>query len=114
MHLAEPGCAVTAHDFERYEHYVKFLAEIKVSLGASIAVQQSGELKVQVHPMAICIPTVVLPSSVHPTAADQQAYACSACLLSSCGSCTCLREAQVVTVYHVWLCATAVTAHSVW
>jgi putative ribosome biogenesis GTPase RsgA len=30
MHLAEPGCAVTAADPERYEHYVKFLAEIKV------------------------------------------------------------------------------------
>lgn len=30
MHLAEPGCAVTAADLERHEHYVKFLAEIKV------------------------------------------------------------------------------------
>lgn len=30
MHLAEPGCAVTAVELERYEHYVKFLAEIKV------------------------------------------------------------------------------------
>lgn len=30
MHLAEPGCAVTAADLERHEHYIKFLAEIKV------------------------------------------------------------------------------------
>lgn len=30
MHLAEPGCAVTTADLERHEHYVKFLAEIKV------------------------------------------------------------------------------------
>eukprot|EP00775_Hariotina_reticulata_P010727 gene10727-10884_t len=33
MHLAEPGCAVTAHEFERYEHYLKFLAEIKAQFG---------------------------------------------------------------------------------
>lgn len=32
MHLAEPGCAVTDAELERHEHYVKFLAEVKVSL----------------------------------------------------------------------------------
>lgn len=30
MHLAEPGCAVTEAELERHEHYVKFLAEVKV------------------------------------------------------------------------------------
>jgi hypothetical protein len=30
MHLAEPGCAVTAAELERHEHYIKFLAEVKV------------------------------------------------------------------------------------
>jgi energy-coupling factor transporter ATP-binding protein EcfA2 len=33
MHLAEPGCAVTAAELQRHEHYVKFLAEIKVGCG---------------------------------------------------------------------------------
>jgi putative ribosome biogenesis GTPase RsgA len=32
MHLAEPGCAVTDAELERHEHYVKFLAEVKVCL----------------------------------------------------------------------------------
>jgi len=35
LHLAEPGCAVTPHAFERYEHYLKFLAEIKVKFAAA-------------------------------------------------------------------------------
>lgn len=30
MHLAEPGCSVTAAELERHEHYIKFLAEVKV------------------------------------------------------------------------------------
>lgn len=32
MHLAEPGCAVNGAELERHEHYVKFLAEIKVGV----------------------------------------------------------------------------------
>jgi len=31
MHVAEPGCAVSSAGFERYVHYLKFLAEVKVS-----------------------------------------------------------------------------------
>lgn len=38
MHLAEPGCAVTAAELERHEHYVKFLAEVKVRWGLLEAV----------------------------------------------------------------------------
>lgn len=30
LHVAEPGCAVSSAGLERYEHYIKFLAEIKV------------------------------------------------------------------------------------
>jgi hypothetical protein len=34
MHLAEPGCSVTAAELERHEHYIKFLAEVKVRFTA--------------------------------------------------------------------------------
>ncbi len=30
MHVAEPGCAVSGEGLERYAHYLKFLAEVKV------------------------------------------------------------------------------------
>ncbi|KAF6264792.1 hypothetical protein COO60DRAFT_1266780 [Scenedesmus sp. NREL 46B-D3] len=40
MHLAEPGCAVTAADLERHEHYVKFLAEIKAREEYDVRVMQ--------------------------------------------------------------------------
>uniref|UniRef100_A0A383WD87 EngC GTPase domain-containing protein n=1 Tax=Tetradesmus obliquus TaxID=3088 RepID=A0A383WD87_TETOB len=52
MHLAEPGCAVTAAELERHEHYVKFLAEIKAREEYDVRVMQlakqrrEGALKV--------------------------------------------------------------------
>jgi ribosome biogenesis GTPase len=33
MHVAEPGCAVSGGGLERYPHYLKFLAEVKVGRG---------------------------------------------------------------------------------
>lgn len=37
MHVAEPGCAVMDAELERYPHYIKFLAEVKVGVGVGMA-----------------------------------------------------------------------------
>lgn len=52
MHLAEPGCAVTAVELERYEHYVKFLAEIKVRWVSRVGGQGCLNLAV----VRLCVP----------------------------------------------------------
>ncbi len=34
LHVAEPGCSVSGAGMERYPHYLRFLAEIKVCVFA--------------------------------------------------------------------------------
>ncbi|KAI8472702.1 MAG: hypothetical protein J3K34DRAFT_384159 [Monoraphidium minutum] len=43
MHVAEPGCAVSGAGLERYPHYLKFLAEVKVREDYDVRVMQAAK-----------------------------------------------------------------------
>jgi hypothetical protein len=42
MHLMEPGCAVNQQGFQRYDYYMKLLAEIQVSLAGGLWCTATG------------------------------------------------------------------------